>query len=134
MENNVFSWELTLLHTLGSGRLFVDVREFLIRHTREKDLGLFLKLNRGEIPQNIDEVPTLVLIPAFAICELRIAFQIGFILYVPFLIIDMVVASVLMSMGLLMLPPMMISLPFKIMLFVLVDGWYLLVSSLVNSF
>ncbi len=110
------------------------VREFLIRHTREKDLGLFLKLNKGEKPKNMDEVPTLVLIPAFAISELRIAFQIGFILYIPFLIIDMVVASVLMSMGMLMLPPMMISLPFKILLFVLVDGWYLLVSSLVNSF
>ena len=83
---------------------------------------------------DIDEVSTLTLIPAFAISELRVAFQIGFILYVPFLIIDMVVASVLMSMGMLMLPPMMISLPFKILLFILVDGWYLLVNSIVKSF
>ncbi|MFZ0389260.1 MAG: flagellar type III secretion system pore protein FliP [Calditrichia bacterium] len=110
------------------------VREFLLDHTREKDLGLFLKLSSDEKPDNISDVSTLVLIPAFAISELRVAFQIGFILFVPFLIIDMVVASVLMSMGMLMLPPMMISLPFKILLFVLVDGWYLLVSSMVTSF
>lgn len=110
------------------------VRQFLIKHTREKDLGLFLKLSTDNKPKNMDEVSTLVLIPAFAISELRVAFQIGFILYVPFLIIDMVVASVLMSMGMLMLPPMMISLPFKILLFVLVDGWYLLVNSLIGSF
>ncbi len=110
------------------------VREFMFKHTREKDLGLFLKLSSDEKPANISDVSTLVLIPAFAISELRVAFQIGFILYIPFLIIDMVVASVLMSMGMLMLPPMMISLPFKILLFVLVDGWYLLVSSIVTSF
>lgn len=110
------------------------VREFLIKHTREKDLGLFVKLSSQEKPANISEVSTLVLIPAFAISELRIAFQIGFILFIPFLIIDMVIASVLMSMGMMMLPPMMISLPFKILLFVLVDGWYLLVSSLVTSY
>ncbi len=110
------------------------VREFLLKHTREKDLALFLKLSSEEKPANVSEVSTLVLIPAFAVSELRVAFQIGFILYIPFLIIDMVVASVLMSMGMLMLPPMMISLPFKILLFVLVDGWYLLVSSIVTSF
>ncbi|GAB4337277.1 MAG: flagellar type III secretion system pore protein FliP [Calditrichia bacterium] len=115
-------------------RAIQPVRNFLIQHTREKDLALFLKLSSGEKPNNIDEVPTLTLIPAFALSELRVAFQIGFILYVPFLIIDMVVASVLMSMGMLMLPPMMISLPFKILLFVLVDGWYLLVNSIVSSF
>jgi len=110
------------------------VREFLLKHTREKDLALFIKLSSDTKPTNASEVSTLVLVPAFAISELRIAFQICFILYVPFLIIDMVVASVLMSMGMLMLPPMMISLPFKILLFVLVDGWYLLVSSLISSF
>ena len=110
------------------------VREFLLRHTREKDLALFVKLSSDEKPASAADVSTLVLIPAFAISELRVAFQIGFILYIPFLIIDMVVASVLMSMGMLMLPPMMISLPFKILLFVLVDGWYLLVSSIVTSF
>ena len=115
-------------------RAIVPVRAFMIEHTREKDLALFVKLSENDKPANIAEVSTLVLIPAFAISELRVAFQIGFILYVPFLIIDMVVASVLMSMGMLMLPPMMISLPFKILLFILVDGWYLLVSSLVKSF
>jgi len=110
------------------------VREFLLKHTREKDLALFVRLSSEEKPASAADVSTLVLIPAFAISELRVAFQIGFILYIPFLIIDMVVASVLMSMGMLMLPPMMISLPFKILLFVLVDGWYLLVSSIITSF
>ncbi len=110
------------------------VRGFLLKHTREKDLALFVKLSTQEKPTNVSEVSTLTLIPAFAISELRVAFQIGFILYIPFLIIDMVVASVLMSMGMLMLPPMMISLPFKILLFVLVDGWHLLVSSIITSF
>lgn len=110
------------------------VRAFLFRHTREKDLALFVRLTQDQKPYSREDVPTLALIPAFAISELRLAFEIGFVLYVPFLIIDMVVASVLMSMGMLMLPPMMISLPFKILLFVLVDGWYLLVSSLVHSF
>jgi flagellar biosynthetic protein FliP len=110
------------------------VREFLLKHTREKDLALFVNLSSDEKPATVSDVSTLVLIPAFAISELKVAFQIGFILYIPFLIIDMVVASVLMSMGMLMLPPMMISLPFKILLFVLVDGWYLLVNSIVTSF
>ncbi len=110
------------------------IREFLLKHTREKDLALFVKLSSDEKPATAADVSTLVLVPAFAISELRVAFQIGFILYIPFLIIDMVVASVLMSMGMLMLPPMMISLPFKILLFVLVDGWYLLVSSIITSF
>ncbi len=110
------------------------IREFLFKHTREKDLALFVRLSQGQKPLNADDISMLALIPAFAISELRIAFQIGFIIYIPFLIIDMVVGSVLMSMGMLMLPPMMISLPFKILLFVLVDGWYLLVNSLVNSF
>jgi len=110
------------------------VREFLFKHTRKKDLALFVQLSTDQKPENPEAVSTLSLVPAFAISELRLAFQIGFILYVPFLIIDMVVASILMSMGMMMLPPMMISLPFKILLFVLVDGWYLLVSSLVTSF
>ncbi len=115
-------------------RALQPIRTFLFKHTREKDLALFVHLSQNKKPFSEADVSTLALIPAFAISELRIAFQIGFILYVPFLIIDMIVASVLMSMGMLMLPPMMISLPFKILLFILVDGWYLLVSSLVNSF
>ena len=110
------------------------IREFLLKHTREKDLALFVKLIDDKKPDTPEDISTLTLVPAFAISELRVAFQIGFIMYIPFLIIDMVVASVLMSMGMMMLPPMMISLPFKLLLFVLVDGWYLLVSSLMNSF
>ncbi len=115
-------------------RAMEPIRAFLFKHTREKDLALFVRLSQDQKPLNAEEISILALIPAFAISELRMAFQIGFIIYIPFLIIDMVVGSVLMSMGMLMLPPMMISLPFKILLFVLVDGWYLLVNSLVNSF
>ncbi|RMF59895.1 MAG: flagellar biosynthetic protein FliP [Calditrichaeota bacterium] len=110
------------------------VREFLMRHTREKDLALFVKLFSEEKPYSPQEVSTLTIIPAFIISELRLAFQVGFILMIPFLIIDMIVASVLMSMGMMMLPPMMISLPFKLLLFVLVDGWYLLTSTLMMSY
>jgi len=110
------------------------LREFMLRHTRQKDLALFLQLAEAKSPETPENVPTTVLIPSFIISELRTAFQIGFLLYIPFLIIDMIVASVLMSMGMLMLPPMMISLPFKVLMFVLVDGWNLLVGQLVHSF
>lgn len=110
------------------------LREFMFKQTREEDLGLFLKLANIEKPKTRNEVPTYALIPAYAISELRIGFQIGFVLFIPFVIIDMVVASILMSMGMMMLPPMMISLPFKILLFVLVDGWHLVVNSLMQSF
>ena len=110
------------------------LREFMFKQTRQKDLALFLSIIKHEKPENKDGVPTRALIPAFMISELKSAFQIGFILFVPFLIIDMVVASILLSMGMMMLPPIMISLPFKIMLFVLVDGWNLLVGSIVKGF
>jgi len=110
------------------------LREFMLKQTREKDLSLLTNIARIQRPQNTSEIPTHVLIPAFVISELRIAFQIGFLIFIPFLVIDIVVASVLMSMGMLMLPPVMISLPFKILLFVLIDGWYLIVGSLVRSF
>ncbi len=110
------------------------VRQFMFRQTREKDLALFLKMAKLSKPNTPRDVPTSTLIPAFVVSELKTAFIIGFVLYVPFLIIDMVVASVLLSMGMMMLPPIMISLPFKLMLFVLVDGWYLIVGSLVRSF
>ena len=110
------------------------IREFMFRQTREKDLALLIDIAGVKKPSNADDVPTSVLIPSFIISELKTAFQIGFLLYVPFLIIDMVVASVLLSMGMMMLPPIMISLPFKLMLFVLADGWYLIVGSLVKSF
>ena len=110
------------------------VRKFMISQTREKDLALLVNVAKMPRPANIDDVPTTVLIPSFIISELKTAFQIGFMLYVPFLIIDMVVASVLLSMGMMMLPPVMVSLPFKLMIFVLADGWHLIVGSLVKSF
>jgi flagellar biosynthetic protein FliP len=115
-------------------RGIVPVRTFMLRHVRRSDLALFLRL--GKVPPNtrIDDVPTTVIIPAFIISELKTAFIMGFILYLPFLIIDMVVASVLISMGMMMLPPILISLPFKLMLFVVADGWNLVVQSLVESF
>jgi flagellar biosynthesis protein FliP len=115
-------------------RAIVPVRKFMISQTREKDLALLVKVAKLERPANIDAVPTTVLIPSFIISELKTAFQIGFMLYIPFLIIDMVVASVLLSMGMMMLPPIMVSLPFKLMIFVLADGWYLIVGALVKSF
>ena len=110
------------------------IRQFMIRQTREQDIALFVKLSGKPKPENIDDIGMGVLTPAFMISEMSIAFQIGFIVYLPFLIIDMVVASVLLAMGMMMLPPIMISLPFKILMFVLVDGWYLVVQSMVESF
>jgi flagellar biosynthetic protein FliP len=110
------------------------IRNFMIKQTREKDLALLVDIADMERPKNIDSVPITVLIPSFIISELKTAFQIGFMLYVPFLVIDMVVASVLLSMGMMMLPPIMVSLPFKLMIFVLADGWHLIVGSLVKSF
>jgi flagellar biosynthetic protein FliP len=109
-------------------------REFMLSQTREKDLALFVNISKMQRPDNADDVPLEVLVPGYVISELRTAFQIAFVLFIPFLVIDMVVASVLMSMGMMMLPPIIVSLPFKILLFVLVDGWYLLVKSLVESF
>lgn len=110
------------------------VRQFMFKQTREKDLALFVQMAKMTRPKNQEDIPTTVLLPAFMISELKTAFQIGCILYIPFLIVDMVVSSVLLSMGMMMLPPVMISLPFKVLLFVLVDGWNLLVGSLVKSF
>jgi flagellar biosynthetic protein FliP len=110
------------------------LRDFMFNQTREKDLALFVDIAKLPRPKNVVDIPTTVLIPSFIISEVKTAFQIGLLLYVPFLIIDMVVASVLLSMGMMMLPPVMVSLPFKLMLFVLADGWYLLVGSLVKGF
>lgn len=109
-------------------------RTFMLAQTREQDLALFVDIANLEAPDNEKDIPLQVLIPGFVISELRTAFQIAFVIFVPFLVIDMVVASVLMSMGMMMLPPIIVSLPFKLLLFVLVDGWYLLVKSLVESF
>jgi flagellar biosynthetic protein FliP len=110
------------------------IRSFMFKQTRDKDIGLFLSMNETGGVDNLDEIPIHVIIPAFIISELKTAFQIGFIIYIPFLVIDMVVASTLMAMGMMMLPPVIISLPFKILLFVLVDGWNLIVKSLVLGF
>ena len=115
-------------------RAIVPVREFMLKQTREKDLSLFVSMSKIERPKTADDIPTYVLIPSFVISELKTAFQMGFLVFVPFLIIDIVVSSVLMSMGMMMLPPVMISLPFKLLLFVMVDGWHLIVKSLVESF
>jgi len=115
-------------------RAVVPLRTFMFAHTRPKDIALFIRVGKLPQPANETEVPTRVVIPAFVISELRTAFEMGFMLFIPFLIIDMVVASVLMSMGMLMLPPIMVSLPFKILLFVLVDGWNLLIQSIVVSY
>ena len=123
-----------ITQTVAFDRAVLPIREFMLKQVREKDLSLFVDMARIGEPKNISEVPTHVIIPAFMISELKTAFQIGFLLYIPFLVLDMVVASVLMSMGMLMLPPVVISLPFKLMLFVLVDGWYLIIGSIVRSF
>ena len=110
------------------------VHGFMLKHVREKDLGLFLDISKAEKPDNPEDVSLRVLIPAFMISELRRAFEIGFLLFIPFIVIDLVVASVLMSMGMMMLPPIIISLPFKLIFFVLVDGWHLVTGSLLKSF
>ncbi|MGG1028693.1 flagellar type III secretion system pore protein FliP [Bacillus subtilis] len=110
------------------------IKEFMSKHTRQKDLALFMNYAKMDKPESLKDISLTTMVPAFAISELKTAFQIGFMIFIPFLIIDMVVASVLMSMGMMMLPPVMISLPFKILLFVLVDGWYLIVKSLLQSF
>jgi len=126
--NNQISQEVAIDNALA------PIRVFMFHQTRATDLQLFIRLSKMATPRTRADVPTTVLIPAFVLSELKTAFQIGFIIYLPFLVIDMVAASVLMAMGMMMLPPVVISLPFKIMLFVLVDGWTLLIGSLVKSF
>ncbi|HEY4601568.1 MAG TPA: flagellar type III secretion system pore protein FliP [Cerasibacillus sp.] len=128
----LFDDELTLDEAYD--RASEPMKEFMAKHTRQKDLALFMNYSQLEKPESIQEIPLTALVPAFAISELKTAFQMGFMIFVPFLIIDMAVASVLMSMGMMMLPPVMISLPFKILLFVLVDGWYLITHSILSGF
>lgn len=128
----LFAGEMSQAEALDEAVL--PLKQFMAAHTREKDLLLFIEYAQAERPNNVEEIPLTALVPAFAISELKTAFQMGFMIFIPFLVIDMVVASVLMSMGMMMLPPVMISLPFKILLFVLVDGWYLVVQSLLLSF
>ena len=115
-------------------RASLPFKEFMAKHTRQKDLELFIEYNQAERPESIEDIPLTMLVPAFALSEIKTAFQMGFMIFIPFLVIDMIVASVLMAMGMMMLPPVMISLPFKILLFVLVDGWYLIMKSLLQSF
>jgi len=122
-----------------SGEQFLDnatkpLKDFMLKHTRKSDLALFISLSQNEKPKSIESISLTSIVPAFVISELKTSFQIGFLLYLPFIILDMVVASILLSMGMMMLPPVMISMPFKLMLFVMVDGWNLLIMSLVKSF
>jgi flagellar biosynthetic protein FliP len=116
------------------GRAAPPLREFMLAQTRESDLALFSELSREEAPADVQSIPFKILVPSFLTSELKTAFQIGFLIFIPFLIIDLVVASVLMSMGMMMLSPLIISAPFKLMLFVLVDGWALVVGTLAGSF
>jgi flagellar biosynthesis protein FliP len=128
----LFNEEITLdeAYTKASA----PMKDFMAKHTRQKDLALFLSYAEIETPESVEDIPLTALVPAFAISELKTAFQMGFMIFIPFLIIDMAVASILMSMGMMMLPPVMISLPFKILLFVMVDGWYLITHSLLSGF
>lgn len=128
----LFEEEVTLDEAYESASL--PIKEFMADHTRQKDLALFLNYTNSEAPESVQDISLVTLVPAFAISELKTAFQMGFMIFIPFLIIDMAVASVLMSMGMMMLPPVMISLPFKILLFVLVDGWYLITYSLLQGY
>ena len=109
------------------------MREFMLKHTREEDLALFINLTGGERPETVDDISIWAIVPAYTISELKIAFQIGFLIFIPFLVLDMVIASTLMSLGMMLLPPQMISLPIKVLLFVLVDGWHLIVDSVIQS-
>ena len=124
----------TISQSEALNRAIKPLRDFMMKYTREKDLALFLSIAKKPRPHIPDDIPTMVMVPAFMISELKTAFQIGFVLFLPFLIIDMVVATVLLSMGMMQLPPVMVSMPFKILLFIMVDGWNLVVGSLVRSF
>jgi flagellar biosynthetic protein FliP len=123
-----------LSQTEALAKAAVPMKKFMFSHTREKDLLLFMNYSKMEKPAGYEDIPITVLVPAYVLSELKTAFQMGFMIFIPFLVIDMIVASVLMAMGMMMLPPVMISLQFKILLFVLVDGWYLVVQSLLASF
>jgi flagellar biosynthetic protein FliP len=126
--------EGTITQAVALQRAATPFRAFMLKQTREQDLALFLDMSGASRPNTLDEIPATVLLPAFVISELKTAFMMGFIVYIPFLIIEMVVSSVLLSMGMMMLPPSLVSLPFKLLLFVLVDGWFLLARSLLLSF
>jgi len=122
-----------LSQTEALDRALVPLRGYMLKHTRERDLALFLRLSEGARPATAADVPTTALIPAYMISELKTAFQIGFVLFIPFLVIDLAVSSVLLSMGMMQLPPVLVSMPLKLLLFVMVDGWFLIIGSLVKS-
>lgn len=122
-----------ITQTEAVSRALVPFRAYMLKHTRERDLALFVKLSGGPRPATADDVATSALVPAYMISELKTAFQIGFVLFIPFLVIDMAVSSVLLSMGMMQLPPVVVSMPFKLLLFVMVDGWHLIVGSLMKS-
>ncbi len=124
--------KLTLQDALKNAEPFV--KDFMLKQTRQKDIELFLNISKEEVPSNPEGLPLKVVVPAFAISELKTAFEIGFLIFLPFLIIDMVVSSILLSLGMMMLPPVLVSLPFKLLLFILVDGWNLIIGSIVRSF
>ncbi|MGZ4107681.1 MAG: flagellar type III secretion system pore protein FliP [Tumebacillaceae bacterium] len=124
----------TITQTQALDKAVVPLKQFMAKQTRQQDLQLFLDFRKQPTPKTVDDIPVTTLVPAYTISELKTAFQIGFMIFIPFLIIDMVVASVLMSMGMMMLPPVMISMPFKVLLFVMVDGWYLVVKSLLAGY
>jgi flagellar biosynthetic protein FliP len=127
----LFNNEITNSEALERG--IEPLRAYMLKHTRERDLALFIRLSNGARPDSPADVPTTTLVPAYMISELKTAFQIGFVLFLPFLIIDLAVSSVLLSMGMMQLPPVVVSMPFKVLLFVMVDGWYLIVGSLIRS-
>jgi len=124
----------TITQKVALNRASVPIKQFMIKQTRDKDLLMFMDMAKMKAVKDAQEIPLYVVVPSYIISELRIAFQIGFLLYLPFMVIDLVVASVLLSMGIMFLPPVLVSLPFKILVFVLTDGWYLLVESLIRSF
>ncbi len=136
------SWELGVKpymdEVIGYEQAFEEgvkpFKEFMIKNTREKDLALFYRIKKEENPKNIDDVPLTLLMPAFVVSELKTAFEIGFLIFLPFLVIDIIVASILMSLGMMMLPPVMISLPIKIIFFIVIDGWALIIGNLAQSF
>jgi flagellar biosynthetic protein FliP len=135
MENGINPYiEKSITQTKAIDEIIKPIRKFMLSEVRQSDLGVFMNISKLEKPLNAAGVPLKILMPAFLISELKTAFQMGFLIYIPFLIIDMVVASILMAMGMMMLPPTVVSLPFKLVLFVLVDGWSILVDSLVKSF
>jgi flagellar biosynthetic protein FliP len=123
-----------LTQTQGLEQAVIPLKHFMAKQTREQDLQLFLDFRKQPMPESVEQIPISTLVPAYTISELKTAFEIGFMIFVPFLVIDMVVASILMSMGMMMLPPIMISMPFKVLLFVMVDGWHLIVQSLLAGY